>query len=121
MFDCEQIKFVPKGWGFEKWLVNNEEYCGKLLYMVKNRKLSWHYHIQKKESFYIQSGKVLIKYSENDNIESAKSKILESGDVFHVSRLMRHQLIALEDSEIFEFSTTHYDEDSYRIMKGDQL
>jgi hypothetical protein len=54
-------------------------------------------------------------------LKFAKSKILESGDVFHVNRLMKHQLIALEDSEIFEFSTTHYDEDSYRIMKGDQL
>ena len=26
---------------------------------------------------------------------------------------------AIEDSEIFEFSTTHYDEDSYRVIKGD--
>ena len=25
------IKYVPKGWGFEKWIVNCEEYCGKLL------------------------------------------------------------------------------------------
>ncbi len=24
------IKYVPKGWGFEKWIVNCEEYCGKL-------------------------------------------------------------------------------------------
>ena len=23
------IKFVPKGWGFEKWIVNCEEYCGE--------------------------------------------------------------------------------------------
>lgn len=30
-----EIKFVPKGWGFEKWIVNNEEYCGKLLYFAK--------------------------------------------------------------------------------------
>ena len=22
------IKFVPKGWGYEKWIVNNEKYCG---------------------------------------------------------------------------------------------
>jgi hypothetical protein len=33
----QEIKFVPKGWGFEKWIVNNEEYCGKLLYFVKVR------------------------------------------------------------------------------------
>ena len=35
---------------------------------------------------------------------------------------MPHQLIALEDtSEIFEVSTQHFDEDSYRIRVGDVL
>jgi len=28
-------------------------------------------------------------------------------------------MIALEDSELFEFSTQHFDEDSHRIIKGD--
>jgi len=28
-------------------------------------------------------------------------------------------MIALEDCELFEFSTQHFDEDSYRIQKGD--
>ena len=31
------MKFVSKGWGFEKWIVNCEEYCGKLLYFVKGK------------------------------------------------------------------------------------
>ena len=30
-----KIKFVSKGWGHELWIVNKEEYCGKLLYLVK--------------------------------------------------------------------------------------
>ena len=34
----QKINFVPKGWGFEKWIVNCEEYCGKLLYFVKGKK-----------------------------------------------------------------------------------
>ena len=33
--------------------------------------------------------------------------------------LTEDQIIALEDTEIFEFSTQHFDEDSYRILKGD--
>ena len=89
------MNFVPKGWGFEKWIVNNEEYCGKLLYFVKGKRCSWHYHEIKDEVFYIQSGKILVKYSDGD------------------------QMIALEDTELFEFSTQHFDEDSYRIEKGD--
>ena len=39
MSNSLEIKFVPKGWGFEKWIVNKEEYCGKLLYFVKGKKM----------------------------------------------------------------------------------
>jgi len=113
------IKFVPKGWGFEKWIVNNEEYCGKLLYFVKGKRCSWHYHKLKDEAFYVQSGQLLVKYSERDDINAAHKLILERGDNFHVYRGLRHQMIALEDTELFEFSTQHFDEDSYRIKKGD--
>jgi len=113
------IKFVSKGWGFEKWIVNNEEYCGKLLYLVKNHRCSWHYHKLKDEVFYVQSGRVKVLFSDEDDIENASSIILEKGDNFHVYRGLRHQMIALEDTELFEFSTQHFDEDSYRIIKGD--
>jgi quercetin dioxygenase-like cupin family protein len=113
------IKFVPKGWGFEKWIVNNEEYCGKLLYFVKDKKCSWHYHVLKDEVFYVQSGKILVKYSDADDIDSAQEVVLGPGDNFHVSRGLRHRMLALEDSEVFEFSTQHFDEDSHRILKGD--
>ena len=48
--------FVPKGWGFEKWIANSEKYCGKLLFIAKGKQCSWHYHRQKDEVFFIQSG-----------------------------------------------------------------
>ena len=73
----------------------------------------------KDEVFYIQSGKILVKYSDNDEIGDAKELILEKGDNFHVYRGLRHRMIALEDTELFEFSTQHFDSDSYRIEKGD--
>lgn len=113
------IKFVPKGWGFEKWIVNTNEYCGKLLYFAKGKKCSWHYHILKDETFYIQSGKILLKYSDDDIIEDAKELVLEKGDKFHVYRGLRHQMYALEDTELYEFSTQHFDSDSHRVQKGD--
>jgi len=113
------IKFVPKGWGFEKWIVNNERYCGKLLYLVKGKRCSWHYHKLKDEVFYVQTGKIMLKYSNEDNLEDAKEIILEKGDNFHVPVGLRHQMLALEDTELFEFSTQHFDSDSHRIIKGD--
>ena len=114
-----EIKFVPKGWGFEKWIVNNEEYCGKLLYFVKGKKCSWHYHIKKDEVFYLHSGKIRVIFNTENDIETAEEIILGPGDNFHVYRGLRHQMQALEDSELFEFSTQHFDSDSYRIIKGD--
>ena len=87
------MKHVEKGWGWERWIVNCEEYCGKLLFFEKDKKCSWHYHKIKDEVFYVQSGKIY--------------------------RGLRHQMLALKDSELFEFSTQHFDSDSHRIIKGD--
>jgi len=114
-----EMKFVPKGWGYEKWIVNNEEYCGKLLFFIQGKRCSWHYHVLKDEVFYIQSGKILVKYSDDDDIETAKEIIISRGENFHVYRGLRHQMIALQDTELFEFSTQHFDSDSYRVIKGD--
>jgi quercetin dioxygenase-like cupin family protein len=44
---------------------------------------------------------------------------MKTGEAFHVYRGLRHQMEALEDSELFEFSTEHFDEDSHRVIKGD--
>ena len=108
-----------KGWGYELWIVNNNLYCGKILHFNKGKKCSWHYHKIKDEVFYVQTGKIKVLFSEQDDIEKAESVILEQGDNFHVYKGLRHQMIALQDTELFEFSTKHFDEDSYRIIKGD--
>ena len=117
----EPIKFVPKGWGFEKWIVNCEKYCGKILFIAKDKKCSWHYHDKKDEVFYVQSGKIQISYGWTDDIEASTTKILERGDKFHVPIGMRHQMYGLEDTELFEFSTEHFDSDSIRVTPGDTL
>ena len=115
----DPIKFVSKGWGYEKWIANSPSYCGKLLFIAKGKKCSWHYHKLKDEVFYVQSGKIWVAYSEEDDLENAKAVVLTKGDNFHVYRGLRHQMWALEDAELFEFSTQHFDSDSYRIQKGD--
>ena len=113
------ITHVTKGWGWEKWIVNCEEYCGKLLFFNKGKRCSWHYHKIKDEVFYLQSGKMMVYYSNNDKLSSAKQMVLHPGENFHVYRGLRHQMVALEDSELFEFSTQHFDSDSHRVLPGD--
>jgi len=113
------MKRVEKGWGHELWIANSSEYCGKLLFFKKDKKCSWHYHVLKDEVFYLQSGKLIVRYSDNDDITKVDELILLPGQKFHVYRGLRHQMFAIEDSELFEFSTEHFDSDSYRIEKGD--
>lgn len=126
-----KMTFVPKGWGFEKWICNNEKYCGKLLYFVKDKKCSLHYHKLKDEVFYVQSGKIKVLWSDDlERIEELaklnisvgrplNETILEKGDNFHVPPGRVHQMLALEDTELFEFSTQHFDSDSFKILVGD--
>ena len=78
----EDIKHVPKGWGYEKWIVNTDEYCGKLLFFNKGKRCSWHYHKIKDETFYLQSGSILLIYGDTDSLEDAKTLLLEPGDKF---------------------------------------
>ena len=117
--DSLPMKRVEKGWGHELWIVNKKEYCGKLLFFKKNHKCSWHYHKVKDEVFYLQSGLMLVRFSNEDNIEEAKEILLEPGQNFYVPIGLRHQMTALEDTELFEFSTQHFDSDSIRLEKGD--
>ena len=108
-----------KGWGHEIWIVNNESYCGKILHFMEGKRCSFHYHMIKTETFYLQYGKLIVLYSEQNDIDAAREVILLPGDIFHVPIGLRHQMIALEESELFEFSTQHFENDSYRIIKGD--
>jgi quercetin dioxygenase-like cupin family protein len=110
---------VEKGWGWERWIVNCEEYCGKLLYFENGKRCSWHYHKLKDEVFYLHSGLMMVFHSEGDDLTTADQTLLTPGDNFHVYRGLRHQMVALQDSELFEFSTTHFESDSHRIIKGD--
>jgi quercetin dioxygenase-like cupin family protein len=116
--DIKPPKKVEKIWGYELWIHNDEEYCGKLLVFAKARnRFSMHYHIQKKESWYVQEGRFQFNWL---NVEDGKleGKTLEKGDSVLIERGLPHQLIALEDNSIvFEVSTQHFDEDSYRVYR----
>lgn len=113
------INYVKKGWGFELWIANCKEYCGKLLFMEKGKKMSYHKHKLKKETFFCSRGKVILYYGFDGNISNSTKLIMEKGCTFHIPTEMYHRLEALEDSEIFEFSSQHFEEDSYRTEKGD--
>ena len=117
--DVPGSNYVEKGWGHEKWIVNTPEYCGKILHVKKGKRCSWHYHRIKDETFYVQSGRVMVFIGEDNDEGQAEMLALEPGDSLHIPPDTRHFFFALSDTDIFEFSTHHEDNDSIRITKGD--
>jgi quercetin dioxygenase-like cupin family protein len=109
---------VPKAWGEEIIIHNDEDYCGKLLRFRKGGKFSMHFHSKKTETWYVRKG--MFELITIDTRIAARQTIsLVEGDIVHIEPNTPHQLIALEESEIFECSTPHNDNDSYRIEIGD--
>ena len=113
------VNVVKKGWGGEVWIANNELYCGKLLRLDKGKKCSLHYHKLKTESFYLHKGRLLMRIMESPEATTIDEFELEAGQCMDIPTGLVHQMVALEDSELFEFSTQHFDSDSHRLMKGD--
>jgi mannose-6-phosphate isomerase-like protein (cupin superfamily) len=111
------IEIVPKGWGKEIIFVNNDEYCGKLLCFDKGKKFSMHYHLKKKETWYVSKGAFILIWVDTAN-GTTYTEYLKVGDVITNERGEPHQLIATENAEVFEVSTKHYDDDSFRMWKG---
>jgi mannose-6-phosphate isomerase-like protein (cupin superfamily) len=111
-------KKVIKGWGYEIWMVNNNKYCGKILHFNKGSKFSMHYHMKKDETWYVQKGDFTFRWIDTStaNIEEVK---LEENQSIRIPEGLPHQLIANTEGEIIETSSEHFEEDSYRVIKGD--
>lgn len=112
-----RYNLVRKGWGNENWIWN-KGYCGKILTFQKGKKCSWHYHKVKDETFYMLNGKLKLLCGWDDQ-GLVEEVLLSPGDIFHLPPGLRHQMIALEDSTLVEFSTEHKEEDSIRVEVGD--
>ncbi|MBI2452409.1 cupin domain-containing protein [Candidatus Pacearchaeota archaeon] len=108
------IKKIPKVWGSEEWIVNNDRYCGKILKLKKGFRSSLHYHKNKHETFFILSGEVLLELE-------GKNVVMKSGDVQTIEPLNKHRFTGLKNSKIIEFSTHHEDSDSYREIGSERI
>lgn len=111
------LKTVPKAWGSETWAINTPEYCLKLLRFSAGRAFSTHYHWVKTESWLCQEGQLRLDYFDLATA-APLTRLINPGDVIHIPAGNPHKLTAITDALILEASTTHRDEDSYRIAPG---
>ena len=109
---------VPKGWGEEIIIENNENYCGKVLVFEPECKFSMHYHMNKDETWYVEDGEFEYRWIDTEKA-LIHTEILKPGDVVRQRPGQPHQLESLTYGRIFEVSTHHEDSDSYRVLPGD--
>ncbi len=107
-----QFPVIPKAWGQEIWLVNEPEYCCKILDINKGAAGSLHYHPIKKETFIVIKGKIQLEYGGDKEL-----MWLGSGSMTILPNTP-HRFKALKDSSILEISTHHDDNDIVRIEKS---
>jgi mannose-6-phosphate isomerase-like protein (cupin superfamily) len=115
--ECPECK-IPKGWGEEIIICNHELYCGKILVFKKGAKFSMHYHMIKDETWYVNKGKFIYRWIDTETAEVLEI-VLNVGDTVRQRPGQPHQLECIEEGEVYEVSTQHFDSDSYRVWKGD--
>jgi mannose-6-phosphate isomerase-like protein (cupin superfamily) len=115
----QPIHIEPKGWGREIWIANNSLYCGKILEIRKGRKCSLHFHKLKTESFYLRSGRLGVRIKDSADSDVIDEFEMGPGQCMDVPPGLVHQMEALEDAELIEFSTQHFNSDSHRLIVGD--
>ena len=112
----EPIKKVKKYWGNMITIFEGENYSVKRIFMNAGTQSSLEFHVKKKESYYIESGKLKVGLrvgrAKNTSIE------LNPGDVFHINPGLMHMRIAVTDVVIIEASTKDDDGDSHIVEDG---
>jgi D-beta-D-heptose 7-phosphate kinase/D-beta-D-heptose 1-phosphate adenosyltransferase len=107
----DSTQAVPKLWGEEKWLENNDKYCCKQLTIKKGYQCSLHYHKVKDEMFLLTKGHIRLELGD-------KVLYMREGNFVRVPTGVPHRFRGLEDSVIIEISTHHEDSDSYRLEES---
>ena len=108
------MKEKEKVWGKELCVVNEEQYCGKILDLKEGFISSYHKHLNKDETFLVTEGRVLLKL-ENEEY------ILQKDSVVHVSPGDFHSFEGISDAKIIEFSTHHDDADIVRQTESHKI
>ncbi|MEM3086493.1 MAG: sugar phosphate nucleotidyltransferase [Halobacteria archaeon] len=97
-----------KPWGYEKVLVRTEKYMTKELFIREGYSTSVHYHKEKDETLYVQSGTLAVEFK--DGVK----KTFNRNDSFRITPGMHHRLIGLENVVLQEVSTPQLD-DTVRV------
>ena len=117
MQDCEKPEVIfpdlesvgPREWGEELLIgIVSKKFSLKKLVLRKGAKGGLQFHHKKNEIGYLISGKMIVRF--DDGFGNLKERIVNAGEAFHFPPGAVHQEEAIEDCEIIEASTPHFND-----------
>jgi mannose-6-phosphate isomerase-like protein (cupin superfamily) len=112
----ETVDRRDKYWGAIETIASDHRFAAKRILLRAGGQSSLEYHVQKRETYFVESGKVKVglRVGRAEN----RSLILQGGEGFDIRPGLMHMRIAVEDSVILEVSTPDSDSDSYLVEDG---
>lgn len=92
-----------KPWGGEELIECNDKYVMKKLFMKTGECCSLQYHVLKKETVYVLSGKIKLYIGPDKN--NLEERVMGPGDTVTINPLTVHRMEGIEDSYYLEAST----------------
>ena len=116
---------MDKDWGHEQWIVNNEYYCGKLLFMNEGWQSSIHFHPVKTETMFVLDGVGMVELWER-GLEQEPTVLKldpEYDTTVTIPAGLAHRFSTPygEDMVLVEFSMPHSEADVVRIETSSKL
>jgi quercetin dioxygenase-like cupin family protein len=102
------MKKVDKPWGHELIWAVTDRYVGKVLHIKAGERLSLQYHRLKDETVMVWTGRIRFEFFTEG--QEPQFKEMGPGEAFHVTPGLRHRMIAVEDTDMLEVSTTELDD-----------
>lgn len=106
-----QRHFIEKPWGAEDWLVKNEHYVVKHLYINPKEQISLQYHNEKHETMIVLEGMGQLRIGREGLAEmetedsTCDYQTITEGDIITIPPKTIHQIRAYTGLKILEIST----------------
>jgi len=101
-------KRVNKPWGHELIWAHTEKYVGKVLHINAGHALSLQFHNKKDEVVHVLAGQMRFEHGASESEMTAT--VMNPGESFHVTPLLRHRMVAITDCDVLEASTPELDD-----------
>ena len=113
-------KVISKSWGYEK-IIENKEYCLKIMSANAKQGCSMHYHINKKETFYVTIGELRVEIID-PNTGKCNHLKLRQGESITICPGQAHRFKGGPvGAEFIESSTFDELTDSYRVCASNLM